>query len=79
MRETGKWTPRRNRDRVRGAFEKGRDVPYLPREENTSVGLCLPPLSMDGISHRCPLLTSSSQGPSVNDHLGILEQGEGRG
>ena len=62
-----------------GQLKKGRDVPYLPREENTSVGLCLPPLSMDGISHRCPLLTSSSQGPSVNDHLGILEQGEGRG
>ena len=65
--------------RLVGQLKKGRDVPYLPREEDTSVGLCLPPLPMDGISHRCPLLTSSSQGPSVNDHLGILEQGQGRG
>lgn len=46
-----------------GQVKKGRDVPYLPREENMSVGLCLPPLPMDVLSRRCPLLLPVPSGP----------------
>lgn len=46
-----------------GQLKKGRDVPYLPREENTSVGLCLSPLPMDVLSRHCPCSLPVPSGP----------------